>query len=1206
MASIWNWNKDGRSSKSASSRSSTSRRIVSRWEPTLERLEDRVNPAPVIEVFLAVGPSPTGPSDGYVGDPPATSPGFGANTTTGLRTNPPTAVGNPAQTPSAFVPLSSGSRVTAEQMVASGFPSWMARANPGTTFGPTFANELGNFVFFVVRVRETDAAANSFRAADLAVNFTASNPTAAAFFGPAGRQAGWIGDLNTTDRIGFLANGTQVSGAGSGSTFIHEFYFTGRAVANDANGFSGTDQQRLDQAVAELRTLQDAPGRGFSITATYNLQGPSTPTSASGTVLVDTPRVDLVTTKTDAPDPVLAGQTLTYTIAVGNSGPDNATGVTLTDTLPAGTTFVSATPSQGTVSNSGNTVTANLGVINNGANATVTIVVQAPTTPGTITNTATATATEMDINNGNNTATATTTVNPLVNLAVTKTDSPDPVRVAQNLTYTITVANSGPNNATGVTLTDTLPAGVTFVSATSSQGTVSNSGNTVTATLGTINNGANSTITIVVRTPNTSGTITNTATATATETDVDNGNNTATQTTNVTPLVDLVVTKTDSPDPVPAGQNLTYTITVGNSGPDNATGVTLTDTLPAGVTFVSANASQGTVTNSGATVTASLGAINSSANATITIVVRAPVTAGTITNTATATATQPDTNNGNNTATQTTTVNAVASLVISKTASPDSVAVGQNLTYTILVTNSGPSSATAVTVTDPLPANVNLISGTSSQGTVSASGNTVTANLGTLPNGGSATITIVVTPTSSGTLTNSAMVTTTAINSNSGSSTASEATSVTPPTPPIPGQLTTPNRRFVAEAYRDLLLREASPAEIELWANLLDQGTLNRAGVVQGIEASLEYRTLVVQQLYQRYLGRAADAGGLVAFVNFLGTGATIEQAQAILLGSNEYFVTQGGGTTAGFIQAVYGDVLGRAASAAEIQSWQQFLAAGASRQQVAAAILNSPEADAVDTQAFFQHFLNRSATPEDLTIWVNAFQHGITDEQAIAGIVSSREYWIQVNGVIHQLYVAQLYRDILQREVDASGLAYWTGLLNDTLATPYQVALGIQASTEAQIVTVQNLYLTYLKRPADPGGLNSSVNFLAQGGTNEQLAVILTSSTEYFQTQGGGMDLGFLTALYRDALGRAIDPSGLSTWSTALASGASRAGVASGIFGSTESRTDLVQDFYQELLDRTAEAAGLNAWVAALAGGARDQQVIAGIASGPEYFSKL
>jgi uncharacterized repeat protein (TIGR01451 family) len=117
-------------------------------------------------------------------------------------------------------------------------------------------------------------------------------------------------------------------------------------------------------------------------------------------------------------------------------------------------------------------------------------------------------------------------------LALTKTDSPDPVTVGQNLTYTVTVTNKGPDVATGVTLTDTLPGGVTFVSASPVQGSCAEASGVVTCPLGTLANGATATVTIVV-TPRAPGTITNTARVTGTPPDPDAANNTVTEGTTV-------------------------------------------------------------------------------------------------------------------------------------------------------------------------------------------------------------------------------------------------------------------------------------------------------------------------------------------------------------------------------------------------------------------------------------------------------------------------------------------------------------------------------------------------------------------------------------------------------------------------------------------------------------------------------------------------
>ena len=119
---------------------------------------------------------------------------------------------------------------------------------------------------------------------------------------------------------------------------------------------------------------------------------------------------------------------------------------------------------------------------------------------------------------------------------------------------------------------------------------------------------------------------------------------------------DLGVTKVDSADPSRAGRNLTYTLTVTNSGPNPATGVTVTDTLPSGLSARSSAASQGSCSGT-TTVTCAIGDMASGASATVTIVIR-PSAAGTITNTASVTGNQPDPNTANNTATQDTTISA--------------------------------------------------------------------------------------------------------------------------------------------------------------------------------------------------------------------------------------------------------------------------------------------------------------------------------------------------------------------------------------------------------------------------------------------------------------------------------------------------------------------------------------------------------------------
>jgi uncharacterized repeat protein (TIGR01451 family) len=161
------------------------------------------------------------------------------------------------------------------------------------------------------------------------------------------------------------------------------------------------------------------------------------------------------------------------------------------------------------------------------------------------------------------------------------------------------------------------------------------------------------------------------------------------------PLIDLYVTKNDLPDPVQLNGRLTYTIVVGNNGPDAATQVTLADPLPAGTSFVSVSTTQGTCTG-GVLISCNLGTVPAGSTVTITLVVTAQ-RAGVLTNTVTVVGKEPEANTTNNQATATTLV--PAPLVVRKakkvlvcdvfTAAPKSLRVGRRATVVVRVTSGG-------------------------------------------------------------------------------------------------------------------------------------------------------------------------------------------------------------------------------------------------------------------------------------------------------------------------------------------------------------------------------------------------------------------------------------------------------------------------------------------------------------------------------------
>ena len=250
---------------------------------------------------------------------------------------------------------------------------------------------------------------------------------------------------------------------------------------------------------------------------------------------------------------------------------------------------------------------------------------------------------------------------PAPDLVVTMSDSPDPLGFGGNLTYTITVKNVGELPATGVTLTDTLPAGATLVSANSTAGTCSGT-TTITCGLGTLNGGATVTVTIVVTPP--VGTITNTATATLNETD-NPGNNTATAETLVD-NADLSITKKAAQNLVAPGSTFTYSLLVKNKSAVPAD-VIVTDNLPAGLTLTKCTATGNGACGAGGNVTFSQLAGGASETVLLTVAVSASATDGTvISNTASVSSPIPDPDTSNNSSTATVTVAALPILQKSK------------------------------------------------------------------------------------------------------------------------------------------------------------------------------------------------------------------------------------------------------------------------------------------------------------------------------------------------------------------------------------------------------------------------------------------------------------------------------------------------------------------------------------------------------------
>jgi uncharacterized repeat protein (TIGR01451 family) len=521
-----------------------------------------------------------------------------------------------------------------------------------------------------------------------------------------------------------------------------------------------------------------APGEAlqFTVQVTAPKQGAVTNVAAAetatGEVSASNNRAAVTTTVNPAnlavsktgPAVVAPGAAATYTITVSNIGPGEAQDIIITDDLPAGTGFVSAS---GGGLESGGVVTWTLPSLASGASPAVFTVDITASPTGPMVNVASVQAATADSNTGNNSSSVTTAV-ALADLSVSKT-GPAAVNAGEVITYTLNVSNDGPTAAAGTVLVDSLPAGTTFLTASVPP---ASAGAVLTWNLGDLASGGSTSIDVQVRTPATSASLSNVARAVSATADPDMSNNRSEVTTSVTAVANLGITKT-GPAQANPGTNVTYTMDVVNAGPSTATDAVVTDALPAGAAFVSADKGGAEV---GGVVTWPMRDIPNGLTVQYTVTLRAPSAAGQFTNTASVTSAVSDPVPANNTDGAQTVVT-VADLSLSKSG-PANATAAETITYDIIVTNAGPSAAANVVVTDTLPTDATFIDA-SAGGTLS--GNVVTWTVQSIAASAQQTFTVrVLGPAAGGPLTNAAAVLSSTSDPQPGNNHETATTSVTP------------------------------------------------------------------------------------------------------------------------------------------------------------------------------------------------------------------------------------------------------------------------------------------------------------------------------------------------------------------------------------------------------------------------------------------
>ncbi|HEU4939620.1 MAG TPA: S8 family serine peptidase [Vicinamibacterales bacterium] len=340
-------------------------------------------------------------------------------------------------------------------------------------------------------------------------------------------------------------------------------------------------------------------------------------------------------------------------------------------------------------------------------------------------------------------------------LTVTKDCVPNvPLNAGQTATCTMIVRNNGPSTARTVVLSDVhlATATINWGTITTTQGTCSRVVNTITCALGDLASGATATVTASFSASQDLS-ASDVATVSSDTFDPDMSNNEASDSVEFVSSANLSITKSDAPDPVIAGENLTYTLTVMNGGPSPAVNVAVRDALSAQVSFQTASPSQGACQagvvpgDPAKPLLCNLGTLASGASATILVVVRvnSVVPAGTLlVNNADVSSDTADPNTGNNVATASTTVQTRADLAIVKTSDALTYKPSSTVTYRIDVTNNGPSKALNVVVTDDLPATRQALYQSDTGGCVLSTPSRLTCNQGDLAVGETKTFFVYV------------------------------------------------------------------------------------------------------------------------------------------------------------------------------------------------------------------------------------------------------------------------------------------------------------------------------------------------------------------------------------------------------------------------------------------------------------------------------
>jgi len=558
----------------------------------------------------------------------------------------------------------------------------------------------------------------------------------------------------------------------SGSSYVAgSFRLNGNVIAG-ANPATGVNLGSLAAGSANTVTFQvlvtslpTPPTLVDQATASYSFNSPDgrtiTGTIASNTLTIPVTLPNVTAVKSASVSDVAVGETFTYTVVTTNGGIQPINNVILTDALPAGTIFVpgSVTVRGAAVASANPNSGISVGTLTAGSSATVTfqVTVQSLPASGSLLNRASVSYSSGTFTGISNSNSITTPVYQPV-IAINKSASQTNATLGDQLAYTLVVTNSG-NIAAQVTVTDTIPAGLTFVpNSVTVNGTARPGTSPLTGiTLGSLSPGATATVVFraTLSTLPSPPTLENQGTATYTYQLPSGRNLSGSSQSNIVRIPasapNISISKTVNTPDATVGDILTYTVIATNAGISAVQNLVISDT-PTGSEFVPGSVTiNGTASTSASPVSGIVvGTLNSSSSVTVTYQTRVtsvPST-GSVTNRASAAFTSGSFNGVSSSITVSTPIFQPVIQVV-KSASTTNLTVGDTFNYSIQINNTG-NIAASVTLTDPIPVgavfstNSVIINGVPTPGVSPAAG----ISLGSIPANASTTVTFVATVTS--------------------------------------------------------------------------------------------------------------------------------------------------------------------------------------------------------------------------------------------------------------------------------------------------------------------------------------------------------------------------------------------------------------------------------------------------------------------------